>query len=232
MMLPTHALAGMALALPLATVSPTYAAVGALAGFLGGTVPDLDMYAHHRKTLHYPVYATVLAVSVALVTMVVTTTVTVAAAFFLMAAALHAVTDVLGCGIELRPWEETSDRAVYDHYHDRWRAPRRLVSYDGSPGDLFLAALFSLPLLFVLDGFLQGLVIVAVAVATVYAVCRRRLVVVATRGAGHLPRWAIPYVPIQLHDELRQPRDVESGSSRVDNAVRSGDRKSWNQRGN
>ena len=212
MMLPTHALAGTTLALPLVAVSPTYAAVGALAGFVGGAFPDLDMYASHRKTLHFPVYATVLAVLVALVAMAFTTTATVAAAFFLMAAALHAVTDVLGCGIELRPWEETSDHAVYDHYHGRWRSPRRLVRYDGSPGDLFLAALLSLPLLFVLDGFLQGLVIVTVVVATVYAVCRRRLAEIATRGAGRLPRWAIPYVPSQLHDEIRQPRDVENGS--------------------
>ena len=201
-MLPTHALAGTALALPLVAVSPTYAAVGALAGFVGGAFPDLDMYASHRKTLHFPVYASILAVLMALVAMASTSTATVAAAFFLMAAALHAVTDVFGCGIEVRPWEETSERAVYDHYHGRWRSPQRLVGYDGSPGDLFLAALLSLPLLFVLEGFLQGLVIVAVAVATVYAVCRRRLADVAVVAAGSLPSWTIPYVPSQLHDEL------------------------------
>ena len=201
-MLPTHALAGMALAVPLATVSPTYAAVGAVAGFLGGVFPDLDMYAHHRKTLHYPIYATVLAVVVALVAMASTSTATVAAAFFLMAAAFHAVTDVLGCGIELRPWEETSDHAVYDHFHGRWRSPRRLVRYDGSPGDLFLAMLCSLPLFFVFDGAIHGLVIVTLVVAIVYTVCRRRLADLAVVVAGYLPSWTIPYVPSQLHDEL------------------------------
>ena len=59
-MLPTHALAGMALALPVALVAPEYAPAALAAGFVGGVLPDLDLYTGHRKTLHFPTYYSVL----------------------------------------------------------------------------------------------------------------------------------------------------------------------------
>jgi hypothetical protein len=61
MMLPTHVLIGMVLALPLMVVAPEFATVGLIAGLLGGLFPDLDLYHGHRKTFHYPVYYSVLA---------------------------------------------------------------------------------------------------------------------------------------------------------------------------
>ena len=60
-MLPTHALFGMLLALPVAVLAPEYAPVAFGAGLAGGILPDLDLYVGHRKTLHYPVGYSLLA---------------------------------------------------------------------------------------------------------------------------------------------------------------------------
>ena len=205
-MLPTHALSGMALALPLVAVAPELAPVGLVAGLLGGIVPDLDMYAGHRKTLHFPVYYSVLAVPASVVALLNPTTATVAVALFLLGAALHCLTDVFGSGLELRPWEGTSERAVYDHYRGAWIAPRRAVAYDGSPGDLLLSVTLAVPLVLALEGVLQWLVIVALAVGVVYAALRRILADLATVVVGVLPASAYPYVPERYLEDIECDR--------------------------
>jgi len=96
MMLPTHALAGMVLALPVALAAPEYAGVVLLAGLLGGVLPDLDLYVAHRKTLHYPVYYSVAGAGAVVTAVLIPTPTTVAAAVFLVAAAVHSVSDVFG----------------------------------------------------------------------------------------------------------------------------------------
>ena len=205
-MLPTHALSGMALALPLVAVAPELAPVGLVAGLLGGIVPDLDMYAGHRKTLHFPVYYSVLAVPASVVALLNPTTATVAVALFLLGAALHCLTDVFGSGLELRPWEGTSERAVYDHYRGTWIVPRRAVAYDGSPGDLLLSITLAVPLVLALEGVLQWLVIVALAVGVVYAALRRILADLATVVVGVLPAGAYPYVPERYLEDIECDR--------------------------
>ncbi|MFC6811755.1 metal-dependent hydrolase, partial [Natrialbaceae archaeon GCM10025810] len=104
MMATTHAFAGMALALPVLATAPEFAPAAFVAGLVGGLVPDLDLYAGHRKTLHYPVYAPIAAVLAVAMALLAPSTATVALAVGLAAAALHAVTDVAGGGLELRPW--------------------------------------------------------------------------------------------------------------------------------
>jgi hypothetical protein len=194
-MLPTHALSGMLVALPVALAVPELSALALVAGFCGGVVPDLDMYAGHRKTLHYPVYYPVGAVVAGLAAVVVPSPLAVGAAAALAGAALHSVADVFGSGLELRPWEGRSRRAVYDHYHGRWLVPRRLVRYDGAPEDLALAVLAALPLSFVAGSRLLALVAGTLAVAAVYAGVRRRLASVAERLVAALPPWTTPYLP-------------------------------------
>jgi hypothetical protein len=115
MMATTHALAGMALA----SVATLFAPVAVVAAGAGGAVPDLDTPGRHRRTLHYPVYYSLAALGLLAVAFVVPTPATVALAAFVGAAAVHSASDVLGGGLELRPWEGTSDRAVHDHYHGR-----------------------------------------------------------------------------------------------------------------
>ena len=191
-MLPTHALSGMVLGLAVSAVAPEFGPVAIAAGLLGGVFPDLDLYSGHRKTLHFPVYYS-LAAGVALVVAVLGPSPwTVAAALFLLAAAVHSVADAFGGGLELRPWEGTSDRAVYNHYHGRWITPRRLVGYDGSPGDLLLSGALAVPLVLTLDGPFQWVVVVSVAVAGTYTAVRRHLPDVADVLVGDLLVSVVP----------------------------------------
>ncbi|WP_435076861.1 hypothetical protein [Halococcus sp. AFM35] len=118
----THALAGVALA---ALVASEQAGVALPAGFVGGLFPDLDLYVGHRKTLHFPVYYWPLALAGGVLVAIGTGPATVGLACFLLAAALHSTMDAFGGGLELRPWEATSERAVYNHYTGRWHRPRR-----------------------------------------------------------------------------------------------------------
>ena len=195
MMLPTHVLAGMLLAAPLVRVAPELAPVGFAAGFLGGLVPDLDMYVGHRKTLHYPVYYAALAAPAVLAALVAPSQLTVGVAFLLLGAALHSVADMYGGGLELRPWEGNSDRAVYDHYREDWVAPRRGVRYDGAVEDLALSAGLGVPLLLLVDPPLRQIVIGTLAVAVVYTVLRRRLAEIAASVIPLLPSVVDPYLP-------------------------------------
>lgn len=195
MMAPTHAVFGALLAVPLLVFAPELAATGALAAMAGGLLPDLDLYSGHRKTLHYPIYGSVAAVLAVAVAALVPTTATVVLAMVLAGAALHAVSDIGGAGLELRPWEGRSVRAVYNHYHDRWEAPLRLVRYDGAPEDVLLAAggtaavavAFGGPVLFAAVGLLT--------VGTVYAVLRKPLARLAARTVPQLPKPLHTYLP-------------------------------------
>ena len=195
MMLPTHVLAGMLLAVPLVRAAPELAPVGFAAGFLGGLLPDLDMYTGHRRTLHYPVYYSVLAAPALLAAVAAPSTLTVGVALFLLGAALHSVADMYGGGLELRPWEGNSDRAVYDHHRERWIPPRRGVRYDGAAEDLALSVGLAVPLLLLVDGPLRQVVIGTLAVAVVYTVLRRRLAEIAAAVIPLLPAAFDPYLP-------------------------------------
>jgi hypothetical protein len=175
MMLPTHALGGLTLGLAAAAVVPEFAGVALVAGLLGGVFPDLDLYAGHRKRLHYPVCYSALAAGTLALAALAPGSLTVGAALLLLGAATHSVADIFGGGLELRPWEATSDRAVYDHCRRQWVTPRRWVGYDGSPGDLLLSVTLAVPLLLFLQGVLQAVVLASLVVGATYAVVRRSL---------------------------------------------------------
>jgi hypothetical protein len=187
MMATTHALAGAAVAVAATLLAPELTPVAVAAALAGGVFPDLDLSASHRRTLHFPVYFWVPAAGAGAVALLAPGPATVAAAAFLLAAALHSSMDVLGGGLELRPWLATSDRAVYDHYAGRWHRPRRLVRYDGAPEDVLLAGLFALPVLAAVDGPLTTVVLGAVGVSAAYALVRKRLPRLATTCARCTP---------------------------------------------
>jgi len=152
---------------------PEFAPAAFAAGLVGRVLPDLDLYAGHRKTLHYPVYASLATVPTVALAVVAPSTMTVALAVALSASALHAVADVLGGGLELRPWEEGSERAVYSHYHDRWIRPRRFVRYDGAPEDLTVAGLVAVPLVVMSDGPVTVVTVALLSVSAVYVLLRK-----------------------------------------------------------
>lgn len=200
-MLPTHALVGMGLALPFTLIAPDLAGVALGAGFLGGVLPDLDLYSGHRKTLHYPVYYAVLAIPAVAAAVVTLSPVPIAVAALLVGAAAHCLADGLGGGLELRPWEANSERAVYNHYSDRWISPRRWVRYDGAPEDFLASATLGTLLLAVVEAPFSLIIGLAMLVAGVYTVFRRVLPSVATAVVALLPAPVYPLLPARYLDD-------------------------------
>jgi hypothetical protein len=205
MMATTHALAGALLGAAVATTTPEFAPVAVTAAIAGSVAPDLDIYHGHRRTLHYPVYGWLLAIPAVAVATLAPSTATVALATVLVAAALHATMDVYGGGLELRPWQATSDRAVYSHYHDRWLAPRRAIPYDGSPHDLGLAGAFAIVPAITLPDPIPRFVIGVLAISVTYVTLRKRLATLWATVARTLPAPLAPYVPDRFHDRPLHP---------------------------
>ncbi len=179
MMATTHVLAGIAIAAGVSVAVPEVGLLAVFAAGVGGFFPDLDLYAGHRQTLHYPVYYPLLAAPAVLVAVTLATSVVWAVALFLVAAAVHSIMDAAGGGLELRPWHGNSDRAVYSHYHDRWLRPRRFVRYDGAPEDLALGGLMAIPAFVAFDGPVALLLWALLAVSVVYTVIRKPMVAAA-----------------------------------------------------
>lgn len=194
-MLPTHALVGLAIAAPLLVLAPEHATPALVGGLVGGILPDLDLYAGHRRTLHYPAGYTLAALPVAVGAAVVGTPLLVALAFLLVAAALHCQMDRLGGGLELRPWEGRSERAVYNHLRGRWHRPRRWIRYDGAPEDVLLSLTLAAPMLLVLQRPFLELAAVAVLAGTGYGLLRRRLASLAPVVAAQVPQSVVEHVP-------------------------------------
>lgn len=205
MMVTTHVLAGMAVAAVVAVVAPEYAPAAVLGAGIGGFVPDLDLYAGHRRTLHYPVYFTAAAVPAGVVAVLHPSTATVALAFCVLGAALHSVMDAFGGGLELRPWRGESDRAVFDHFRGRWIAPRRWIRYDGAPEDVGAAALFGLPILLAFGPAVDRFVLGVLAVSAGYALVRKRLVGAAEWLVSRVPLTVIGYLPARFTEGLAEP---------------------------
>jgi hypothetical protein len=176
MMATTHAAVGLLLATPVALVAPELAVPAAVGGLAGGLFPDLDLFVGtHRKTLHYPAYYWLLALPAVAAAVLAPSALSVGLALFLLAAAVHSVSDVFGAGLETRPWEATSERAVYLHPQSRWLRPRRVIRYDGAPEDLVTAAVVAVPGLLLFDGRIRLLVVVGLVVSAVYVAVRKRL---------------------------------------------------------
>ncbi|MFP8958474.1 metal-dependent hydrolase [Natrialbaceae archaeon A-CW3] len=198
MMATTHAFAALAVAAVVATVFPEFAFVVAAAAIAGGVFPDIDLYAGHRRTLHFPVYYWVLGVVSVVVAILVTTPTTVGLSVFVLAAGIHSTMDIFGGGLELKPWEGTSDRAVYSHYHDRWLEPRRWIRYDGAPEDLLLSCLLVLPAVVIFDDLIETVVLGLLAVSIGYVLIRKPLVVVAEWILERIPEQVFDAIPDQL----------------------------------
>lgn len=194
MMATTHVLVGVAISAAASILVPDLSPLAVGAAAAGGMFPDLDLYAGHRKTLHFPIYYSVAAAIVGALLLVSPTTLLWAGWLFLLAAATHSLMDAFGGGLELRPWLGTSDRAVYSHYHRRWIRPRRWIPYDGAPADLGVAALVSVPSLATFDGPVRTGIGVLLAVSVVYVLLRKPMVTIA--------EWLYTRVPSHLRSRL------------------------------
>jgi hypothetical protein len=195
MMATTHALAGMALASVTLVLAPEHAPVAVAAGALGGVFPDFDLYFGHRRTLHFPVYYPLVAVHALVLAWAVPAGLTVALAAFLAAAAAHSVMDVFGSGLELRPWEGNSERAVYDHFNRRWITPRRWVRYDGSAEDLLLAGALAVPVASVHTGLLGDGALGLLGISVVYVLVRKPMANAVETLVPRLPSRLVARLP-------------------------------------
>nr|WP_276234850.1 metal-dependent hydrolase [Halosegnis sp. DT85] len=173
----THVAVALLAASAVAVAAPEFAAAAAVGAYVGGTLPDIDLFVGvHRRTLHFPVLGPALAVPAVAVALVVPSDATVAVAVALVGAGVHAASDALGAGEELRPWERTNPNAVYDHASGRWWRARYLVPYDGSPRDLAVAVLAAVPTLLVYDGPVAWVLAGLLVAAALYTAVRRRVV--------------------------------------------------------
>jgi hypothetical protein len=202
MMATTHVLAGLTIASAVAVVAPEFGSVAVVAAVVGGALPDFDLYAGHRKTLHFPVYLPAAAAIAAAVARVVPAQATVGLAVLLLAAGLHSAMDALGGGLELKPWEGTSDRAVFSHYHGGWIAPRRLVRYDGAPEDLLLAGVLAVPTFVVFGSPVEEGIVGVLAVSAVYVVLRKPMVRFGEWLVERLPPEVVVRVPDAVVGDL------------------------------
>jgi hypothetical protein len=172
----THAAIGLLVAAPLVYLAPEFAAVGALAGLVGGLFPDVDLVVGvHRRTLHLPEHYPLVAGGAVPVAALVPGPATVAVAVFSVAATAHVLADLLGGSSERRPWEAATNRGVYSRAADRWLAPRRWVRYDGAPEDLLLTLGAGVPAAVLFGPPIDRVAAVGIAVAVPYAVVRKRL---------------------------------------------------------
>lgn len=175
-MVTTHAATGASLAVLLLPVSPRLAAVAALASFLGGVLPDVDLFVgEHRRTLHYPDGYTLGAVALGCVAFVRPDAATVGAAAFVAGAALHSLADALGGGLGREPWFEDDHRGVYYHFGRRWIRPRHWVRWDGAPEDLALCLVCTAVVVAGFDGPVRWLVLATLPVSVGYTLVRKRL---------------------------------------------------------
>ena len=176
MMAPTHVFAGLTLVAPVAYLTPEFSHVLAVGAILGGLAPDVDLVFEHRRSLHFPLLGAFVAIPLGIVAVAAPGPLTVGLATFVAIAWVHAVSDVVGNGPELDPWNDPIDRAVYDHVRGKWIRPRRWIRYDGAPEDAALAVALALPPLLVLDRWILPVIGGGIAVALTYTLFRRRVV--------------------------------------------------------
>lgn len=170
-MLFTHVVAGAVIGLLAADWYTAGMVPLVAAGTVGGLIPDLDMVLEHRRSLHFPVTGTVLAV-LALVAGYWTGPVVQLLAVALAGIAVHSTMDILGGGKELRPWERTDPRAAFNHVTGDWFMARRLM-HDGSPGDLVLYLVLAAPLYYWGPPVSRAVVVFVTVLAIGYAMVRR-----------------------------------------------------------
>jgi len=181
MLTSTHALSGAAVGASTAVVAPELLPVAVVVGLLAGVAPDLDLLWRHRKTTHFPVYGAVATLAAAVVAAATGSSLVLLLAVALAAFSLHPLMDILCGGVEVRPWEATSERAVYDHARRRWLRPRRLVRYAGAPEEVLVTAAVGLPVVAVTAGPLKQTVAVIMLVSGLFVALRRRLAPLSER---------------------------------------------------
>ncbi|MBX0349087.1 metal-dependent hydrolase [Halomicroarcula pellucida] len=208
MMALTHGAVSVALvALATPALPDTVALPLLVVAFLGGILPDLDIVADHRKTLHYPVGYSVLAFLLAVGYVVAPSGTLLLAAVLVGSAAVHTCSDVLAGSVEAEPWNPTTERAVYNHALGAWHRPRRYVRYSGAPEDWLLALVAAATAIRspASGSTVEAALFWLVAVAGGYTLVRRRFSALSARFPSRLAA-VLPAVTVE---------ETESGATTV-----------------
>ncbi|WP_347721216.1 metal-dependent hydrolase [Candidatus Nanohalovita haloferacivicina] len=173
----THALMGGLLGASSMFFTPELFLAAVAAGFLGGLFPDLDLAWKHRESLHFPVGYTVLSSVLIGAAAATGNYYVVLASYFTASAWLHSWIDILGGGLEERPWEGTTDKGVYSHSLDKWFPPLQIIRYDGAPEDFLLTVFLGASLYPLLNGYpeAQKVVVASVIIGGFYSLVRKKL---------------------------------------------------------
>ncbi len=171
----SHSLIGALLAVPLMFIYPEFSFIAVSSGFLGGLFPDLDVLFEHRKTMHFPIYYSLLVLPALVLLVVNPGLYTVAGFCFISSAAVHSVMDIFGSGPTARPWSDPIDKAVYNHFRGFWFEPRRRISYSGSPGDFAISFIGCIVSLYVLPSTFVDLIYILFAASLVWFLLRKRI---------------------------------------------------------
>ena len=173
----THALMGGLIGASSAALAPEYFLAAVAAGYLGGLFPDLDLAFNHRQTLHFPVGYTALSIILVSTSILTAERNIIILSYIVVSAAVHSCIDILGGGLEERPWEGTTDKGVYSHSLDRWFPPLQIIRYDGAPEDFLLTLIFGAALFTLLNEVpqAQNIVIGSVIIGGVYSLVRKKL---------------------------------------------------------
>lgn len=217
MMALTHGFASLAVAVVVFPVVGDH--VGGpllLAAFLGGLAPDADLLASHRKTLHYPVgfsAVTLLLFGAVLLTgwsALLLPTVAVGAA------ALHAVSDVLGGSAEREPWNPTMDTGVYKPRSRPLASTAPIRPLLGRAGGFFVCLAFATVAVSsaVTPTAADITLFWLVALAGLYTLCRKRLAAISTGLSNLVPtrvRTLLPTVRIEETETDGTTVDIRFG---------------------
>lgn len=174
MLFTTHFLLGLSLAAAVKLVAPQYAAAG-LAAVAGSILPDFDVLFQHRRTLHFPIASSILALFTAPFLIAAPNVVTASVFLFALGVALHCFTDLLCNGIGPDPWKHEWENAVYNHVEGEWMQPLRWIGYAGSRSDLFLLLVFAIPPVLVYGRRIQLLVAAALLISFTYVLIQEHV---------------------------------------------------------
>lgn len=189
MMLPTHILVSLCFSLLfiyINPVNPVYATELLIAAIIGGIIPDLDMFiGQHRKTLHnIPLYIGLILLSLigvinTYITEILNEYIFIIGLIIGLGAIGHILSDILGSGLEKKPWEKTSNHCVYNHFTKSWIAPTHIFGHDGSIRDLSLLLILSTIIIFIqpsqLIPFIHIIIYISIFIGFSYTVIRKKL---------------------------------------------------------
>lgn len=204
MMAPAHVLFGLLVGLG---VSGGAVDQGILAAAVTGSlVPDFDFLLKHRKSLHFPIYGTILGCLITVNGLIFELYVLIVIGTALLCVGVHSVLDIFGGVLGLRPWEKDSGNLVYNHYEDSWISNSDIsfgVGYDGSPLDLLVTTVISFTLILSYSNTtLRAFVLLLLLIGCLYSVLRKRLVQAVLILVNYTPKPVIE--SSQLLEDLRE----------------------------